>query len=479
MGFLKAVAYILGLRNEGQTRLIGHLRRRPVRVPLRALRNHMYIVGNTGMGKSRLMRLLIEQDIAAGHGLCVIDPHGDLIEELITYLATLPPGHGARSRALLIDPTAPQWAVGFNPLEPRDTEEVFPQTLELIEVFEKLWHDAWGARMEDLMRNSFVTLAEHGLTLLEMPRLLTDPDFRAGLVETLRNPEAKSYWENRFAPLSARTKAEWVESTLNKVSSFVSDPWIRDMVGQRHSTIDPRRWMDEGKIVLVNLAKGRLKRNSTLIGALIVSKLQQAALSRVDLPADARRPFRLYIDEFQDYATRSFEEILSEARKYGLSLVIAHQVLAQLAKPLLASVLGNCQVQVYFRVDRQDADILARQAFRATGKQIKFMLAKDRLFAQEPRTNPVFVSVGEEMESYVNLLLDLAARQALLNIRGEGRPVPFVVATVPDRPASPEARRLRGELCARAGRPRATVREEIDRRVRSEPDVTPESLWET
>jgi len=480
MVLLRSLAYILGFSaRPAEYLFVGHLRRKPIRIPVKALRNHAYVVGGTGMGKSRLLRLLIEQDIDAGHGLCVIDPHGDLCEALIRYLATLHRTHPALERAVLVDPTAPEWAVGFNPLEVPAGQSLYPHVLELITVFQKLWRDAWGARMEDIMRNAFVTLAEHGLTLLEMPRLLTDADFRAGLIADLRSPEARSYWLDRFEPLAARTRAEWIESTLNKVSSFISDPWIRSMVGQAHSTIDLRRWMDQGAITLVTLSKGRLKRNSDLVGALLVSKVQEAAMSRVDLPEELRRPYRLYVDEFQNYATRSFEEILSEARKYGLSIVMANQTLAQLEKTLLASVLGNCGVQVYFRCSRGDADTLARQAFRATGKQVKFALTKQGLFSDEPRANPVFVSVGEEMEGYVNLLLDFSERQALLNIRGQGPPVPFRSADAPDRPASQRVEQLRTMMLARGAVRRAATHQEIDARTPRDSELTTEDLWET
>jgi len=480
MGFRKALSYILsGSDDPGAMRTVGYLRGRNIRVPVKALRNHCYIVGGTGSGKSRLLRVLIEQDIASCHGVCVIDPHGDLCEALVRYLSALSPDHPARRRAVLVDPTAPEWAVGFNPLEVPLGQSIYPHVLELLGVFSRIWKDAWGARMEDIMRNSFITLAEHGLTLLEMPKLLTNPDFRAPLVAELQSAEARSYWVNRFEPLARRTRSEWIESTLNKVSSFISDPWIRHMVGQTHSTIDIRAWMDEGAITLVNLAKGRLKRNSDLIGALLVSEVQEAALSRVDLPEGQRRPYRLYVDEFQCFATKSFEEILSEARKYGLSIVMANQTLAQLERTLLSSVLGNCAVQIYFRCNRQDAETLARQAFRATGKQIKFMLTKDKLFSDEPRANPVYISVGEEMESYINFVLDLSNRQALLNIRGEGPPVPFRTADAPDRRAQAGLAQLRDELLARGARPRQAVRHEVDRRTAPEPDLTTEDLWET
>lgn len=479
MGIRRALEYILeplrGSTNE--TRRLGELRDRPVVVSVDALRSHAYVVGGTGTGKSRLLRVLIEQDIAAGHGVCLIDPHGDLCDALVRYLATLPASHPARSHAVLVDPTATEWAVGFNPLDIPAGEEVYPHVLELLGVFEKLWGDSWGARMEDLMRNSFITLAERGLTLLEVPRLLTDDAFRAELVDGLRSVETRDYWEKRFNPLPARTRAEWIESTLNKVSTFITDPWIHDMVGQAHSTVDLRRWMDEGAIALIDLAKGRLKRNSDLIGALFVAKIQEAALSRVDMPEEDRRPYRLVVDEFQNYATRSFEEILSEARKYGLCLMMANQTLAQLERTLLASVLGNCQVQISFRSSRDDAEKLARQAFRATGKQIKFQLESRRLFSSEPRSTPVFIPVGEEMEGYINFLLDLAPRQALLNVRGAGSPIPFRTADAPDREAPRGTDSLRAQLLARAARPRDAVRLEIAQRTAGQTREPETNYW--
>jgi hypothetical protein len=482
MDLRRRIGYILEpfRKPQKEMRQLGQLQGRAVQVSVEALRSHAYIVGGTGTGKSRLLRLLIEQDIAAGHGLCLIDPHGDLCDALIGYLATLPDTHPALSRTVLIDPTAPDWAVGFNPLDIPEGEEVFPHVLELLNVFEKLWGDSWGARMEDLMRNSFITLAEQGRTLLDVPRLLTDEAFRDQMVEGVRSPAAKSYWEDRFGALTARTRAEWVESTLNKVSTFISDPWIRDMVGQMHSTVRLRQWMDDGVITLVNLAKGRLKRNSDLVGAMFVAKIQEAALSRVDLPETQRRGYRLIVDEFQNYATRSFEEILSEARKYGLCLMMANQTLTQLERTLLASVLGNCQAQVYFRCNRHDAETLARQAFRATGKQMKYKTGSGpSLFSSDSQSNPVFIPVGEEMEGYINFLLDLSPRQALLNIRGEGAPVPFRTADAPNRATTSRADALRSRFLAKAARSRMQVRAELLARAETRDEDEPNNYWRT
>ena len=462
----------------GKVRRVGSFRGRPVRIRIDDMRHHVYIVGGSGTGKSRLIRKLVEQDIAAGHGMCLVDPHGDLCDSVVSYIEALPSEHPAKRRSVLVDPTAQAWSIGFNPLEISSEEDRYPAVLELLNVFKKLWGDSWGARMEDILRNSFVTLAESGLTLLELPKLLTDAAYRSQIVADLEAVEARRYWIDRYEPLSARTKAEWIESSLNKVSALISDPWMRDMLGQRQSTFDVRKWMDKRSIVLINLAKGRLKQNSEVIGALLVSKIQETALSRVDVPEGQRRPFRLYVDEFQHYATRSFEEILSEARKYGLPLVMAHQDLGQVDRRLLASVLANCQIQVYFRVSREDAEKLARQAFRATGKDIKFQLEKEGWLTSEPRMNPVFIPVNEEMESYVNGLLDLGHREALLNVRGGGRPLPFRTAEAPDRIPSTSVNRFRSQLVSRIARPRATVRKEIAQRESAVGEEQPAGFWE-
>lgn len=446
-------------------------------VPTEALRTHTYIVGASGEGKSRLLQLLIEQDIKARHGLCVIDPHGSLYKPLVRYLSTLPRDHPALERVVLIDPSDEKWSVGFNPLEVKQEKDLYPTVLEMITVFHKIWADAWGARMEDIMRNSFITLAEHNLTLVEMPRLLTDATFREGLVRDLHHAEAKNYWLNRFGSLSSTKKAEWIESTLNKVSTFVSDPCIRDMVGQRHSTIDLRALMDKGRYVFVNLSKGRLKSNSTLIGALLVSKLQEAAVSREDIPEADRRPFRIYVDEFQDYATQSFQEILSEMRKYKISLVMANQNLAQVQQTLLSSVMTNATVHIYFRCSREDAVRLAGEAFRATGKRIKYQLTDGGILNPEPRTNPVFVSVTEEMEEYINFLLDLKKRQALLSIGGPNNPVAFYTADVPDYPLSPASDAFGKSLLAKYARRRDEVLQEIEARRATEQGLSSDNFW--
>ena len=398
---------------------------------------HLYVIGSSGIGKSKFLEYIASQDIERDQGLGVIDLHGDLFESLVNWACYIMLKIDAENtsssdyskkakdflkKVVIIDPCYQDYIVGFNPLEVSGRDDPYPYVLELITVFKKLWEDAWGQRMEDILRNTLLALCEKGLTMLEIPRFLTDKDFRSYLLQDLVNEEVKEYWKRRFDSLNPKTKAEWIESTLNKVSTFISDPYIRDIIGQRRSTINLREIMDNGKILLINLAKGRLKENSNLLGALLVSKIQQAAISRVDITKEERRRFYLYIDEFQNFATKSFEEVLSEARKYGLSIIMANQNLAQLDFDLKASVIQNARVQIYFGMGRKDAEDLAKEVFLVTGKNIKYQLFKEKeiFLRSEPKSNPVYEGIQEEWENHMTKLVRLKPRYCYVHIRGKG-----------------------------------------------------------
>ena len=347
---------------------------------------HAYCIGASGSGKTKFLEGLIRQDIRMGNGAGIIDCHGDLANDIIRYLSTLPPYSNVSQedydsfsyeRVVLVDPTDQDYSIGFNPLEVTEGVRPYAQALELLGVFKKIW-GYWGPRMDELMRNVLVTLAESGLTLLEVQPLLTDDGFRARIAGELRNVEAKRYWLERFDPLSPSMKSQYSEPVLNKTQTFVADPVIRSIVGQRKSTIDFRKIMDQGKILLVNLSKGTLKENALLLGGLLVAKIQMAAMSRTDIPEDQRRPWHLYVDEFQNFATESFAEILSEARKFGLSLFMAHQNLDQVNNLLRASILANVGTQVYFGLSRSDAMKLASEVSRAGRSNIVSILTQQR-----------------------------------------------------------------------------------------------------
>jgi hypothetical protein len=328
---------------------------------------HLYILGATGTGKSKLLEFLIRNTIQLQQGYCFIDPHGDLYQSILEFLAGMCAGDENSDaideigkRLVIIDPADSKWVMGFNPLETIGLNP-YTQALEFMGILRKLWSGYWGPRMEELMRNTMVTLSIHGYTLIEARTLLTDPVFRGRLVAELPDGEVKEYWLYRYNQLSDQMQNTYREPILNRLSIFLSDPSIRTMIGQKKSTINFRQIMDDGKWVLVNLSKGRLKSNAHLLGAFLVAKLQLSALSRVDVGEENRRPFFLFVDEFQNFMSEDFETILSEARKYGLGLTLVHQNMDQLDRQLRAAILGNTLTQIFFRISNQDATALAAE----------------------------------------------------------------------------------------------------------------------
>ena len=373
---------------------------------------HMYVVGATGSGKTKFLESLIRQDIDARQGLGVIDPHGDLIDDLCAYLAVTGLKQDEvflREGIVLIDMTNPHSTVAFNPIEQLPGIPAGEQAAELISSFRRIWADSWGVRMEDLLRNSLIALSEAQLSLVSLPRFLTDTTFRKSVTVHLSHPIAKDYFE-RFERLSDRNRLTWAEPVLNKINALLANDRVRQLLAAPHSTINLREVMDSGKILLVKLDKGRLKDSADLIGSLILSKLQLAAFSRSDIPAWQRRPFYLYVDEFQNFASASFGVLLSEARKYGLSLVMAHQTLAQVPGEIQSLILGNIGIQVVFRVNRSDAEKLAKESFQYSGYNIKSAMLH--------RIN--YWSLGEEWEQNTEKLQGLNPRQAWIKHKIEG-----------------------------------------------------------
>jgi hypothetical protein len=322
-------------------------------------RRHIYVVGQTGTGKSTLLLNLIAQDLAAGEGLALLDPHGDLAE---TVLAHIP-----RSRAndlVYINPADIERPVGFNPLA-RVPDDLKPIVADgVVAAFRHVWPDSWGPRLDYILTNAIRALLDvPGATLLMLPRLLVDEPFRSQVVQHyVSDPVVRSFWLNEYAGYGDSFHAEAISPIQNKIGKALIEPRLRNMLAQPTSSITPRRLMDEGAIVICNLSKGRLGESTAhLIGALLTSALAQAALSRADMRPEARRVFHLYADEFQSFAIESFALILSEARKYALTLSIGHQYLAQLSDRLRSAVFGNVGSIVACRPGAEDAAILARQ----------------------------------------------------------------------------------------------------------------------
>lgn len=324
---------------------------------------HFYVIGSSGFGKSKFLEHLIIQDIKRGNGFGVIDPHGDLVENIKgwLYLASYSLNIDLQKDIVLIEPSKNKQVVGFNPLETIGNQTPEAQAKGLEAVFKKIWADAWGDRMASILRNSFIALAENKLTLAELPLLLTDKAVRQKILSKVKN----DICIKRFKELDSQqpyVRRQWIESTLNKVDAFLSDPRIRQIISQPKSTFNLRDIIDKQKILLINLDKGELKDSADLLGSLLLAKLTMAAFTRSDIVRQQdRTPFYLYIDEFQNFASETFTNTLSEARKYGLFLILAHQHLSQVPKILQDSILTNCGIQACFQISRADASIMAKE----------------------------------------------------------------------------------------------------------------------
>jgi len=325
-------------------------------------RKHMYILGKTGMGKTTLLQNMILQDIYNGAGVCFIDPHGDPSEYILDRI----PAH-RQNDIVYFNPADTAFPLGLNMLEPQRGEETFLIASGLIAVFHRIWEGMWSSRMEYILNNTLLALLETpGNTLLSIIQMLTDTGYRNFIIKNLKDPLVRNFWLKEFASFNDRYRQEAISPILNKIGQFLSTDLVRNIVGQQNSTIDFREIMDNQKILIVNLSKGRLgEDNSNLLGSLLVTKLQLAALSRVDIPENQRKDFYVYVDEFQNFTTESFATILSEARKYRLNLILAHQYIAQLNESgnekVKSAIFGNVGTMISFRVGSDDAQILTKE----------------------------------------------------------------------------------------------------------------------
>jgi len=318
----------------------------------------MYIIGKTGMGKTTIQANMAAQDIQHGYGLAFIDPHGETAEELLNYV----PKERIED-VIYFNPADLNWPIGFNIMESKDPEARHLIASGLMSVFKKIWPDVWSARMEYILHNCILSLLEYpGSTLLGINRLLSDPEYRKQVVDKITDPVVKAFWTQEYARYTQRYEVEATAAIQNKVGQFVSNPLIRNIIGQTKSTIDMADIMNEKKIFIVNLSKGRIgEANSMLLGALVVTKLYLAAMERVNIPEEQREDFFLYVDEFQNFATESFASILSEARKYRLCLTLAHQYILQLEEEVAAAIFGNVGTIVTFRIGAEDAEYLEKE----------------------------------------------------------------------------------------------------------------------
>jgi len=392
-------------------------------------RRHLYIVGQTGTGKSTLLLNLITQDLAAGTGLALLDPHGDLAEAVLAHIP-----RDRTNDLVYLNPADSELPIGFNPLS-AVPEELKPIVADgVVSAFRHVWPESWGPRLDYILTNAVRALLDvPGGTLLMLPRLLIDETFRVQLVDHhVADPYVRAFWQGEYAAYGDHFRAEAISPIQNKIGKALIEPRLRNMLAQPRSTITLRRLMDEGAIVICNLAKGRLGEGvSHLLGALLTTTIAQAALSRADVLPAERRTFHLYADEFQSFATDSFALILSEARKYGLTLTIAHQYLDQLPDQLRAAVFGNVGSMLACRTGASDAPLIAEQ-----------------------------IGLGG-----ADALLDLPNHTAWARLLFGGVPTSPLRVNLYDapHPRRVDARRLIDISRTRFGRPRAEVEERIAR----------------
>lgn len=321
-------------------------------------RRHMYIIGKTGTGKSTLIANMAIDDLKKRRGLAVIDPHGDLSEILLDYI----PSYRINDVCYL-DPADKEHPFSLNIMEVQNPAQAELVASGIISIFQKLYSWTWGPRLEHVLRNTLLTLTQvPNSTLADVPRILTETNFRKKTLEKINDRVLLNFWRNEFQKMPPKLQQEAISPILNKVGQFVSSPLIRAIIGRPKSTVNLEKIMNEGKVLIVNLSQGRLgEDNSALLGAMIITKLQLAAMNRVNIPEEQRRDFYLYVDEFQNFATDSFIKILSEARKYRLSLCLANQYMAQIAEPVQKAILGNAGTLISFLVGAQDAQILEKE----------------------------------------------------------------------------------------------------------------------
>jgi len=321
-------------------------------------RKHFYVIGKTGTGKSTLIANMAISDMRNRKGLCVIDPHGDLSEILLNYIPSF-----RVNDVIYLDPSDSKHAFSLNPLDVENPEQRELIVSGIVAIFHKLYGNTWGPRLEYILRNSLLSVIKlKDPTLIMVPEILTNDDFRRKVVEKMEDRILRNFWVNEFEKMTPRLRSESISPILNKVGQFTSSQLMRNIVKHPKSTIDLEKIMNEGKIVILNLSQGRIgEDNAALLGAMMITKIQLAAMNRVSMPESLRRDFYLYVDEFQNFATTSFIKILSEARKYRLNLILANQYIAQVPEEVRAAIFGNVGTMMSFLIGAQDGSYMGKE----------------------------------------------------------------------------------------------------------------------
>jgi len=324
---------------------------------------HVHVIGKTGTGKTSLLETLIRQDIDAGRGCALIDPHGDLALRVLTY------AREKRANVIYLDAAEPAAPYGYNPLRGVGEKYIPLAVSGLMEIFKKRFADAWGVRMEHVLRNTlFAILESGGGALPDVLRMLSDKDFRRDVVRKIKNETVRRFWEDEFPKYSDRYRVDSIAPIQNKIGAFLADPRMRRIVTEPAIDLSLRRVMDEGKVLIVNLAKGTVGEDSaSLLGALLVTTFGLAAYSRANIAEEERQPFFLYIDEFQAFTTLAVADMISELRKYALALTVAHQHKDQIEDTVWHALIGNAGTLISFRVGAEDARLVSKEFMDIVG----------------------------------------------------------------------------------------------------------------
>lgn len=384
-------------------------------------RRHMYIIGKSGVGKSKLLELLLRQDIAYGHGLCLLDPHGDVIEELLNFIPK-----DRIEDVVVIDPSDAEWPVSFNPLSNVDPDFKHQLTQGLIEVMQKQFGANWTPRLEHVFRFTTLALLDYPhATMRGMISLLTDRNYRQDVVKHIEDDMVRRFWAIEFADWSEKFDTDAIIPLVNKLGQFLSNPLLRNIFGQKTNKIDLEKLMNEKKIVLINLSKGKLgEENSSFFGSMFITKIKQAGMARAKIPEKDRTDFYLYVDEFQNVVTDTFENLMAEARKYGLSLTIAHQYLGQLLPKVQAAVLGNIGTIIVFRVGGEDAKLLESDMSPVFKIKDMINLGKQQFFVKllidgesyDPFSAETLKVLPPTHESYREQIIEFSRKKYSINI---------------------------------------------------------------
>ncbi len=443
---------------------------------------HHYILGSSSAGKSKLMLDWILQSVLAGHGVACIDPKGDLIFDLLAALASLDESWwpALAERVILIDPSDPATSATFNPLSVRNGTTPARQRADLFQTFQKIWgiSDTQTPRMDLVLRRTLQLLMDSGLSLVDMPRVLSDAPFRDSLLKHTADPDLQNFWLHQL-PASETQRFQWTSSIITRIESFLDDPSIRTMFGGTRGDIDFRAAMDRGQLILVNLSSGRLGLQSAqLLGGFVATKLQLAAESRQHIwPPESRRRFYIACDEFHGYMVSSgLRDLLSEGRGYGISLMLAHQSLSQLDAPLRESIMTNAKIKACFRVSHSDSESLAKELFTGRGNVVSSRSLRFLTINKVPIPigfDYTYLSHAEEMRSYRESLHRLPDRHFWVHLAATNTAVRLRTIDIPsfDRRISEERIARFKALVAsrRPAPPSGTARRAITLRMVSAP----------